>query len=192
MSWLETYTGKKFDPFAPRVEDLCLEDIAHSLARLCRFNGHTVEFYSVAQHAAEMSLQAMEDRLPREVCRWCLLHDAAEAYVTDVPRPIKAGLGWQLQGDACGEEPYFLSFAAVELVVMRAIAEKFSLPWPMPPVVAEYDLRMLVTEKRDLLRGGGLAWDCPLPEPFARKILPAAPYAAEGLFINVFRELENR
>lgn len=89
---LHTFTGTGFDPLHPRTEDVRLDDIAQALSNTCRFNGHTPRFYSVAQHAvlvAEIVLSVSNDP------RWALLalhHDSAEAYLMDVPRPIKGGI----------------------------------------------------------------------------------------------------
>ena len=74
-SWLQTYTGKKFYPFDPREEEVDILDIAHALSQLCRFGGHTKEFYSVAEHCVLVSMCC-----PSEVKLLGLLHDAAEAY----------------------------------------------------------------------------------------------------------------
>ena len=79
-----TYTGRQFFPLTPRQEDIDIEDIAHSLSRLCRFNGHCKSFYSVAEHSYRISYI-----VPPEFALWGLLHDAGEAYLSDLPRPIK-------------------------------------------------------------------------------------------------------
>ncbi len=86
---MNTYTGKKINPLAILEEDICIEDIAHALSLVCRGNGHIKYFYSVAQHcincANEAAARGYEDR---EVLS-CLLHDAAEAYISDLITPIK-------------------------------------------------------------------------------------------------------
>lgn len=87
--WILTYTGKKFYPMRPQIEDICIEDIAHALSNLCRFNGHCKEFYSVAQHSMMVSNQIMEMSGDVQQQFAGLLHDASEAYLCDVPRPIK-------------------------------------------------------------------------------------------------------
>ncbi|MEM4379972.1 MAG: hypothetical protein QXL01_04720, partial [Thermoplasmatales archaeon] len=80
--WIETYSGKKFDYLAQ--SELDIEDIAHALSNLCRFNGHTRVFYSVAEHSVNVS-----SMVPPELKIAALLHDAAEAYIGDVPSPLK-------------------------------------------------------------------------------------------------------
>ena len=85
---IETYTGGRFRPFDPRPADVCLPDIAAGLAHTCRFGGHCRQFYSVAQHSLHVSREFDEPRLQL----LALLHDAGEAYVGDIPRPVKAEL----------------------------------------------------------------------------------------------------
>jgi hypothetical protein len=89
MSWIETYTGKKFYPLNPRPGDVSIIDIAHSLSMQCRFNGHTRLFYSVAEHSIIVSKELAAAGYGWILQLYGLLHDAAEAYVCDLPRPIK-------------------------------------------------------------------------------------------------------
>ena len=84
MNWILTQTGKRFDLFEPDADMIDPRDIAHSLAHLCRFNGHTREFYSVAQHSCLVA-----DLVPTEHKLAALLHDATEAYIGDMVRPLK-------------------------------------------------------------------------------------------------------
>ena len=85
--YLSTYTGKKFYPYDPRPEQICIEDIAHGLSMLCRFAGQCRFFFSVAEHSI-----AVAHLLPANLKLFGLLHDASEAYLADLPRPVKAGL----------------------------------------------------------------------------------------------------
>lgn len=80
-----TYTGKTICLTDPDPEDICLEDIAHGLANLCRFNGQCSRFYSVAHHTMLVSVLVAPTFAPE-----ALLHDAAEAYLGDMTRPLKA------------------------------------------------------------------------------------------------------
>lgn len=128
--WIETYSGRKFHPLDPRPEDVEIEDIAHSLAMQCRFNGHCRFFYSVAEHSVLVA-RHVESVAGREAALWALLHDAAEAYVTDVPRPIK---------------PMLRGYGEIEGRVMAAIAQRFGLPAVMPREVKEADRRILTDE----------------------------------------------
>src|SRR5690606_4110631 len=81
---IRTFTGIYVDVFDPTPEMICIEDIAHALAHQCRFAGHVKRFYSVAQHSVMCS--RMVDRLYQMEA---LLHDASEAYLLDIPKPIK-------------------------------------------------------------------------------------------------------
>ncbi|MCI7402752.1 phosphohydrolase [Pyramidobacter sp.] len=89
MSYITTYGGIHFDPLAPRPEQILAEDIAHALSLICRGNGHVRRFYSVAQHSLACSYEAEARGLSARVRLACLLHDAAEAYLSDVTRPVK-------------------------------------------------------------------------------------------------------
>ncbi len=92
MSTITTYSGKAFDPIAPEARKICIADIAHALSLLCRANGHFPTFYSIGQH----SLHCMEEATARgygeRVALACLLHDASEAYISDITRPVKRAL----------------------------------------------------------------------------------------------------
>lgn len=84
MNWILTSTGKRFDLLEPDADMIDPWDICHSLAHLCRFNGHTREFYSVAQHSCIVA-----ELVPEEHKLAALLHDATEAYLGDITRPLK-------------------------------------------------------------------------------------------------------
>ena len=87
-----TYTNTLFYPLAPRVDEVKIEDIAHALSQMCRANGHFKTFYSVGQHsincARESEARGLSDRMQLA----CLLHDASEAYISDITRPVKCYL----------------------------------------------------------------------------------------------------
>ena len=97
MSYITTITGKHFDPIEPDRALIDLYDIAHSLSMICRGNGHTKIFYSVAQHCISCALEAQARGLSREIILGCLLHDASEAYLSDVTRPVKKDLPYYLK-----------------------------------------------------------------------------------------------
>ena len=92
MSYITTYTGKHFDPVNPDKNLIDIQDIAHALSLICRGNGHVKTFFSVGQHcvnaAKEATLRGYSDR----VILACLIHDAGEAYLSDVPRPVKPSM----------------------------------------------------------------------------------------------------
>ena len=86
---ISTFSGKKFNVFSPNAEQIDICDIAHALSLLCRANGHFNRFYSVAGHSINCYKEALSRNLPLNVQKCCLLHDASEAYMNDVPRPVK-------------------------------------------------------------------------------------------------------
>lgn len=92
MSYITTYTGKHFDPTEPDAALFDVKDIAHALSLTCRGNGHVKTFFSVGQHCVNCALEAELRGYSERVILACLLHDASEAYMSDVPRPFKHAL----------------------------------------------------------------------------------------------------
>ena len=162
MSWILTYTGKKFFPLADEPGEVDLRDIAHSLALQCRYNGHCRHFYSVAEHSVRVS-----HLVPPVDAAWGLLHDAAEAYVSDLPRPLKLTVP---------------DFRAAEERLLRQIADTFGLPWPMPRSVHHADEVLLATEVRDLMAPLADDWRFNAA-PLAETVTPISPTDAEALFL---------
>lgn len=97
MSYITTFTGLHFDPIDPDESLIKIKDIAHALSMICRANGHTRIFYSVAQHSIACAREAQQRGLSKEIVLGCLLHDASEAYLSDVTRPIKKELKQYLE-----------------------------------------------------------------------------------------------
>ena len=89
MGHITTYTGKKFDPMHPDMDAIDIRDVAHALSLTCRGNGHVKSFFSVGQHCLSCALEAEARGCSQRVILACLLHDASEAYMSDVPRPFK-------------------------------------------------------------------------------------------------------
>ena len=87
-----TYSGHTFSPFRPDVEAIDIRDVAHALARIGRANGHFVEFYSVGQHCVDCAREALERGYGARQALICLLHDASEAYMSDITSPVKKQL----------------------------------------------------------------------------------------------------
>lgn len=169
MSWIQTFTGKQFFPLEARAADIDVVDIAHALSLQCRFNGHCRCFYSVAEHSVRVS-HAVATRH----ARWGLLHDAGEAYLSDLPRPIKEQL------------PAFNDF---EGKLLELVAAQFSLTWPMPPAVREADDRLLATEARDLMAPPPESWGMEGIEPLAETIVPWSAATAEQRYLERFQQL---
>lgn len=145
MSWILTRSGRKFDFQKPSPQSICIGDIAWSLAHLCRFNGHSRCFYSVAEHSVWCSMICPADPLA------ALLHDAAEAYVGDMTRPLKGMLA---------------AFSDYEVLAAQAIGTALHIDPDRfdAPEVKHADLQMLAAERRDLLACGP-KWELELPEP---------------------------
>ena len=99
MSYITTVTGKHFYPLNPNPQDIDIEDIAHALSLICRANGHFKHFYSVAQHSIACAEEAIERGCSVEVILGCLLHDASEAYLCDVTRPVKKHIPQYLRAE---------------------------------------------------------------------------------------------
>lgn len=129
--WIQTYTKKKFYPLEPEIENICIEDIAHSLAMQCRFVGHTKFFYSVAQHSVLLVSRYFSGNT--DLSRYALLHDAAEAYLSDLPRPLKY-------------LPEFGFYRAAETRLQKMIYEHFGLEPEEPDEVKYADKEILKEE----------------------------------------------
>lgn len=153
MNCILTHTGKRFDLYEPDAGMIDPRDISHSLAHLCRFNGHTREFYSVAQHSCIVA-----ELVPEEHKLAALLHDAAEAYLGDMTRPLKQ---WM---------PDYRGF---EDVIWMRVCERFDLALDLPTCVHRADLIALATERRDLMPADPAIWDCLVGiEPMVEMIRP--------------------
>jgi hypothetical protein len=169
--WIMTASGLPFWPLRPRAEDVRIEDVAHALSNLCRFTGAVREFYSVAQHSVLVSCV-----VPVEHALWGLLHDASEAYLLDLARPVK-------------RLPELAAYRGAEAAVMAAVCARLGLPLDEPDDVKLADRRMLRTEQRDLmppeLPGEGRG-DV---EPYPFLIEPWSPERARFEFLQRFRAL---
>lgn len=109
---MNSYSGKIFDPMQISEKDICLEDIAHALAMMCRGSGQLLYFYSVAQHSLNCAYEAMARGYDLEAIIACLLHDASEGYIADIIRPVKQHL-----------QDYYV----IENKIMSAIFQKYDL-----------------------------------------------------------------
>jgi uncharacterized protein len=168
--WIQTYTGRAFWPLDPKPEHVCIEDIAHALAMKCRYTGHVKRFYSVAQHSVLAS-----HIVPTADALWGLMHDASEAYLPDVARPVKRNIP---------------GFREIEDRVMEAIASRFRLTLPMPESIHHADLVLLASERRDLMADPPYRWVVTENiEPIGWLIVPFDPPAAEEYFLRRWREL---
>jgi uncharacterized protein len=167
--WIQTFTGRQFWPLDPRVEDVSLYDIAHALSMQCRYGGHVKHFYSVAEHCVILS-----HAVPEHLALEALMHDAAEAYLVDLPRPIKKSCEW-----------YYEIERGIEQVVMPY----FGLPWPISPEVMVYDTRILTDERQQLMAKPPIKWGTDM-EPLGITVHNWEPLRAEVEFMGRFAELD--
>jgi hypothetical protein len=138
--WIQTYTGGRFYPLDPREDEVRIEDIAHALANQCRFSGHTRVYYSVAEHCLRVS-----GLLMGQAALYGLLHDAAEAYLHDLPTPLK-------------QLPDFAFYREAEAQVQRCIYRRFGLCPVQPHAVKRADEIMLVREAHSLMAPLDVGW----------------------------------
>lgn len=167
-NWMQTYRGGQFWPLDLRPEDVFIEDIAHSLSMICRYGGHCERFYSVAEHSVLVSRV-----VPPELALIGLLHDATEAYVGDVIRPLKPALS---------------GYAQIEHQVWLAVASRFGLPGSMPNEIKAADNAVLLAEQLVLMKDAPAPW-CVGGEPAKVEVRGLVPGEAESEFLDRFAEL---
>lgn len=147
--WMQTYLGLRFWPLDPRPEDVSFRDIAHALAMQCRYGGHCMRFYSVAEHSVLLARWVLEhgsgDPLERRtLALWLILHDASEAYLSDMIRPLKR---------------FMPEYRVAEDRVQWAIYERYGLDPAMEPrEVKQLDNRILMDERAQAMRPTGDDW----------------------------------
>lgn len=170
--WMQTFTGKAVYPLSLRPADIDIRDIAHSLSMQCRYAGHSQRFYSVAEHSVH-------------VARFCrqygtgpalegLLHDATEAYLVDVPRPVK---------------PFLTGYKQAERRASHAVAQRFNLDMAgHPSIVHETDNRIMHDERAALMTPCSRDWSL-TGQPLGVTIECWSPDRAEREFLALFDEL---
>lgn len=161
-------SGIFFDVLNPRAEDIHIEDIAHALSNLCRFGGHSSEFYSVAEHSV-ICFFGVDEPFKKHA----LLHDASEAYLVDIPRPIKKILP---------------EYQRIENNLQRVIFERFGLDANIPNEVHLIDRRLCITEAMALGMRPELWGDYGEVEPLNLTLCPMSPKAAKEVFLEVFKK----
>lgn len=187
--WMQTYCGAAFYPLDPQPTDIEFVDIAHALSLICRYGGHAKRFYSVAEHCVLMSHWIEDNATPgdpeqaRRLALWALVHDAAEAYLGDLIRPVKRLLP---------------DYQAIERDVLGAILEKLGM-WDgegeqpeTPTEVKEADNRILLTEREALLNRSLLSWNSALEamSPLDVQIYGWDPKEAEQRYLARFLDLK--
>ena len=179
--WIETYMGIAFRFSEPDMERVFAADIAHALSMKCRVNGHVRFHYSVAQHSVLMVEWFRENGFPLDTQRMALLHDAHEAYLPDVPAPIKPHLpGWR----------------DMENAVQEAIDSRFLEPLPANRwdnhayAVKLVDAKICITEARTLMPSMARRWNWAKDvEPLDVIVQSLTPEQVKGLFMNEFVRL---
>ena len=170
--WIQTFTGKQFYPLEPRLEDIDIVDIAHSLSMQCRFGGHCREFYSVAQHCLNVS-----DLCPPYLKLAGLLHDAAEAYLCDLPSPVKRDKDME-------------AYRRAEFVLMRFIGEKFGVETRLWDLVKQFDQDAFTLEAWSLFPVHMVRqWKYVGLDEGERLTECLSPALAKNAFLTLFREL---
>lgn len=177
--WIQTYTGLAFTPLRPLPSQIALQDIAHSLSMQVRFTGHLGQFYSVAEHSVRVAdvvaLFAEEDP---EAQLWALLHDASEAYLCDLPAPIK-------------HDRLLAGYRRLEARVQRAVCARFGLPADPPPLIKYADKVLLATEQRDLLVPSPRTWrSTERQRALTDEIHPWTQPEAKRRFLDRYHQLE--
>lgn len=161
---IRTYSGRFVNVFEPTPEMICIEDIAHGLSRQCRFGGHLEQYYSVAQHSINCSSLVSSSQ-----AKAALLHDATEAYMSDIPSPIKARMP---------------EYKAIEHGLMVVIAQALSFDYPFTEEIKLIDKTMLELEWEALVVGHSAP-----SHPYFK------PYTigdVKNLFIKTFYSIENQ
>lgn len=165
-----TVSGHYFDFLNPENNVVRVTDIAHALSQVCRFAGHTREFYSVAQHSVLVS-----EIVSAENALIALFHDAVEAYIGDVTRPLKNLLP---------------EYRAVEARLQADIFRKLGLPEEIPAEVKNADLILLATEQRDLMPEHDDEWSLiAYVDPLPDGISAWSPVESEEYFLERYKEL---
>lgn len=172
--YIHTFTGRQFFWDRIKTNEYSIYDIAHALSMNCRWTGHVKRFYSVAEHCYFASYKA-----PWPHKLGALLHDANEAYLHDMPSPLK----WFLA------EKGFTAMKDLEDEIDETIFQRFGVPYPMAPEIKEVDRRMLATEHLYLMPGG-VSERKAMGEPYDDlTIMNFAPEVAEQLYLKRFHEL---
>lgn len=174
---ITTFTGKTVDPLNLKEEDICIEDIAHSLALINRFNGHSRFPISVAQHSVYVSRIAVDHELEG------LLHDAAEAYIGDMTKWVK-------------HSPHMVEYRKIESQIEKVIFKKFGIV-ELDHVVSEADEIMVRFEARKAFGnsfnfGGNIEKYPPITNGESKRIGLWAPWkwtVAEEVFLGTYRSL---
>lgn len=168
--FMQTFTGRQYWPCDPQPHEVFIEDIAHALSLQCRYAGHCIKFYSVAEHSMLIARHLAAKHAP-EVALAGLLHDAPEAYCVDIPRPLK---------------PYLTNYKDIEQKNWLAIAARFGLPPELPDEVHDADNRIIADELVNLVP---MPWHERHNKPLGVTLRYWSPEKAEVEFLATFEAL---
>lgn len=175
--WIMTASGLAFYPTKPRIQDVRIEDIAHALAAASRFGGHARCPYSVGQHS-HIASQILEGLSGPRAALYGLLHDASEAYLGDVPRPLK-------------KLPAFEGYRAAESYLQGVIYLAFGLSkHDEPEHLKTVDRRLLRTEQQCLMPPALAHEDRCDVEPYSFAIVPWTFTETRAAFLKRFHQLQ--
>ncbi len=170
--FMQTYSARQFCPLDARRDEVHIEDIAHSLSLQCRYAGHCQKFYSVAEHSVLIANWIWWHGSAADALVG-LLHDATEAYLVDMPRPVKRSLP---------------DYQRHEAALWKVIASRFCLPEDMPAVVHEADNRIIADE---MVNMRPMAWHAKHDDPLGVELQFWSPAEAEDAFLNTYVMLQN-
>lgn len=167
--WLQVYSGIQFWPLDARPDEVDIIDIAHALSLQCRYAGHVKKFYSVAEHCLHVSMHC-----PQEFALEGLLHDATEAYLVDMPRPVKN---------------FMPQYKVAEKALEAVVAERFGLQYPWPAGVMDIDNRILLDEREQLMSVPPIPWGVDGLAMVGVRVSCLSPSQAEHDFLDRFEEI---
>lgn len=168
--------AQKFDPFTATSEDIHIEDIALALCHVNRYGGHTCRAYSVAEHSFRVAWRVQDLGGSLDEQRWALLHDATEAYLGDVCRPLK-------------HRPEWAFYREVEAKLMRVIADRFGLSPNEPDIVKRVDNEILGMEAHQLKQPNHTEWYMPPGWADDGQIFGLDPRTARRIFLTTYHKL---
>jgi len=167
---IRLHSGAILDFLNPSASDFTIEDIAHGLANVCRYAGQCDKFYSVAEHSLLVSDTAQGFEYA------ALLHDAAEAFIGDITRPLKQLLP---------------EFKRIEGAIQHCIFSRFGLPLELPSEVKRADLRVLAAEQAQIMPPGTSGWaQAAGIDPAPILVRHLEPELAKSLFLEKFEQLQ--
>jgi hypothetical protein len=170
----ETYTGVRFYACDPRPYEVVLEDIAHALSMLCRFGGHASQFYSVAQHSAITAFLLNHNGESPFVQLLGLAHDFTEAYIADLPTPLKRNLP---------------EYVAIENPLFDVIWQSFGLRMPTAEEHAKVKAVDTALMQYEACRLGLNKTEWATDQPFGNVLVPESPLDFKPIIITLFNDI---